>query len=61
MISLGISHSGIFVYLYQSRGVLRFIFLMSAPPNLALGIQITLFHMIFDETILAICVVSLHG
>jgi hypothetical protein len=33
---------------------------MVAPPNLALGVLIMLFHMILDETILAICVMSLY-
>ncbi len=60
MILSGISLSGIFMYLYQSRGVLRYTFLMLAPLNLALGILIMLFNMIFDETILAVCVVSLY-
>ncbi len=31
------------------------------PPNLALAILIMLFHMILDETISAVCVVSLYG
>jgi hypothetical protein len=34
---------------------------MSVQPNLALGILITLFHMILDETILAVHVVSSYG
>ncbi len=53
---------------YQSQwhfhvliGVSRYIFLMSAQPNLALGVLITLFHMILDETISAVCVVSSYG
>ena len=49
------------MYLYQSRGVLRYIFLMLAPPNSALGMLIMLFHMILDETILAVHVVSSYG
>jgi hypothetical protein len=46
------------VLLYQSSGVLRYIVLMSAPPNLASGVLMTLFHVIFSETMLAVCVVS---
>ncbi len=61
MISLGMSCSGIFIHSYQSRGVSRYIFFMLAPPNLALGMLITLFHIILDETILALCVVSSYG
>ncbi len=61
MISLGMSPSGIFIYSYQSRGVSRNLFLMSAPPNLASGILIMLFHIILDEIILAVCVISLYG
>ena len=49
------------MYSYQSRGVSRYIFLMSALPNLALGVLITLFHMILDKTILAVCVVCSYG
>ena len=30
------------MYSYQSRGVSRYIFSMSAPPNFALGVLITL-------------------
>ncbi len=61
MISLGISRSGIFLYSYQLRGVSGSLFLMLALPNLALGMLITLFHMILDETITAVGVVSLYG
>ncbi len=61
MISLGISRSGIFMYLYRLRGVSRYIFLMSAPPNLALAVLIMLFHMILDEAISAVHVASLYA
>ncbi len=40
MISLGMRHSGIFIYSYQSRGASRCIFLMSVLPNLALGSEV---------------------
>ena len=33
-------------------------FLILAPPNLAPGVLITLFHIILAETISAVCVVS---
>jgi hypothetical protein len=34
---------------------------LSAPPNVAPGVQIALLHIIFAETILAVRVVSLYG
>jgi hypothetical protein len=34
---------------------------MSVPLNLVLAVLITLFHMILDETILVVRVVSLYG
>ncbi len=37
------------------------VFFISAPPNLAPGILITLFHIILAETISAVRIVSLYG
>ncbi len=55
MVSLDMSRSCIVIYSYQSSGVLRYIFLKLAPPNLVLGVLIMLFHIILDETISAVC------
>ena len=52
---------GIFMYSYRSSGVSRYIFLMSAPPNLAPGVLMTLFHMILVDTMSAVRVVSSYG
>jgi hypothetical protein len=42
------------MYMYQSSEVSRYMFLMSALPNLAPGVLITLFHIIFAETMPAV-------
>jgi hypothetical protein len=56
--SLGRREIGIFVYSNQSRGVSRYMFLMSAPAKRAFLVLMTLFHRILEETMLAVCVVS---
>ncbi len=49
------------MYSFWSRGVLRYMFLISAPPNFAPGLLITLFHIIFADTMSAVPAVSLYG
>jgi hypothetical protein len=45
----GKSLRGIHMYSYQSNGVSRYMFLMSAPPNLDPGLLMTLFHIILQR------------
>jgi hypothetical protein len=58
---LGRSAIGIFVYSNQSRGVSRYMFLMSAPAKCACLVLMTLFHRILEETMSAVRVVSSNG
>jgi hypothetical protein len=57
----GRSAIGIFMYSNQSRGVSRYMILMSALAKYASLVLMTLFHRILEETMLAVCVVSLNG
>ncbi len=47
--------------LVSIKRFLKYMFLISEPPNLAPGVLMTLFHMIFVETMSAVCVVSSYG
>jgi hypothetical protein len=44
----------IFMYSNQSRGVSRYMFLISAPAKQASVVLITLFHRILEETMSAV-------
>jgi hypothetical protein len=59
--SSGRSAIGIFMYSNQSRVVLRYMFLMSAPAKHASLVLMTLFHRILEETMLEVRVVSSNG
>ncbi len=50
-------------HLYRSRGISRYMFFISAPPNFTPGVLMTmsLFHIIFAETMLAARVVRSYG
>ncbi len=58
---MGSSANGIFMYSNQSRGVFRYMFLMSAPAKCASLVLMTLFHRILEETMSAVRVVSSNG
>jgi hypothetical protein len=55
------SANGFFIYSNQSRGALRYMFLMSVPTKRASLVLMTLFHRILEETMLAVRVVSSNG
>jgi hypothetical protein len=57
----GRSAIGIFMYSNQSRGVLRYMFLMLAPAKHAPLVLLTLFHRILEEIMSAVHVVSSNG
>jgi hypothetical protein len=57
----GRSAIGMFMYSNRSRGVSRYMFLMSAPAKHASLVLMTLFHRILEETMLVVLVVSSNG
>jgi hypothetical protein len=58
MMSLGRSANIIFMYSNQSKGVSRYMFLMSAPEKRVSLVLMTLFYRILEETMSAVRVVS---
>jgi hypothetical protein len=54
----GRSAVGIFMYSNQSRGVLRYMFLISVPEKHVSLVLMTQFHRILEETMSAVLVVS---
>jgi hypothetical protein len=59
--SLDRSAISIFMYSNQSRGVTRYMFLMLALAKRVSLVLVTLFNRILEETMSAVCVVSLNG
>ncbi len=58
MMSWGKRKKGIFMYSYQSSGVSRYMFLMSAPAKHAPFVLIVLFQRTLEETMSVVHVVS---
>ncbi len=59
---VGKREMGILMYSKQSRGVMRYMFLMLAPAKHALGIMLmVLFQRSLDDTMLVVRVVSSKG
>ncbi len=52
---------GLLMYSKQSRGVSRYMFLMSAPAKHALGVLTVLFQRSLDDTMSVVCVISSKG
>ncbi len=61
MMLVGKSEMGILMYSKQSRGVSRYMFLMSALAKHAVGMLMVLFQRSLDDTMSVVHVVSLKG
>jgi hypothetical protein len=61
MMLVGKRETGVLMYLKQSRGVLRYMFLMSTPAKHAPGVLMVLFQRSLDDTMSVVRVVSSKG